>query len=142
MKKGPLKLFVDSNVWFSYFHGSVNCEKILEAHIREEIKAIISRQVLEEVTVNLGKKLPSSIPAFKEFIQSFPPTVIRDPIKIGRKIKNNVDIKDQFIFQSAVNAKVKYFVTGNTKDFSVKNLKKVYKIEILTPKEVLEMLKL
>jgi len=63
---------------------------------------------------------------------SYPPIVLKNPTKITPKVKVNVDSKDQIILQSAVNAKVKYFVTGNTKDFSVENLKKIYKIEIIS----------
>ncbi len=142
MRNTPDKFFLDSNIWFSYFHGSANCEKILEAHLEGKIKAVISRHVLEEVVINLRKKLPLSIPAFKNFMGSYPPIVLKNPTKITPKVKVNVDSKDQIILQSAVNAKVKYFVTGNTKDFSVENLKKIYKIEILTPKQAVKKLKL
>ena len=71
-------------------------------------------------------------------MQVSPPLVVADPTTVSQNIKTNVDFNDQLIFQSAVSAKVKYFVTGNTKDFEVSNLQKIYKIAILTPSEAVQ----
>jgi len=134
------KIFIDSNVWFSYFYGSSNCKKIVEAHANGDLKAVISQLVLEEVVVNLKKKSPASIAGFARFIESTPPLTLRNPGKILSEVKSCVDKKDQLIFQAAVNAKVKYFVTGNTKHFDVIVLKKAYKIEVLTPAQAVKKL--
>lgn len=45
------------------------------------------------------------------------------------------NLKDQKIFQVAINASVKIFITGNTKHFSIKNLEKNFGVKILNPKQ-------
>ena len=40
MKSGPLKIFIDTNIWFSFFYGSNNCEKLINAHAEGKIKAV------------------------------------------------------------------------------------------------------
>lgn len=136
------EVFVDTNVLFSTFYGSVNAESIVQAHISGRIKFVISQKVLEELVRNIRNKEPQAMIPLRKFLQTFPPKIVKNPTLIDPEVKEFVHPKDQKIFQSTVNAKVSYFVTGNTKDYKVKNLKKAYKIEILTPKQAVKKLRL
>lgn len=144
MTSSPPKVFLDTNVWFSAFYGSKNCEKLIKAHINGEIVGVISQQVLSEIVRNLQKKIPKALPQFQKLILASPPFIVRDPKSVDKKIANLIHKKDQKIFSSIVNirTKVPYFVTGNIKDFSVKKINKVTGIEVLTPKQAVDILSL
>lgn len=136
------RVFLDSNVWFSAFYGSKNCEKLIQAYKDGRINVAISHQVIEETVRNLKEKLPHLLTLFKEWISSYPPEVVIDPKLIDPKIKNLVAEEDQPIFCSTILAGVDYFVTGNIKDFSIKKLEKITGIKILTPKKAVRFLRL
>ncbi|OGM20089.1 putative toxin-antitoxin system toxin component, PIN family [Candidatus Woesebacteria bacterium RIFCSPHIGHO2_01_FULL_38_9] len=138
MNKEPPRVFIDTNVWFSFLYGSPNCQKLINAHAKGKIKAFMSRQVLEETVRNLKEKIPHTIPVFEQFIKSSPPTIIKDPKSVSRKISDLVSEEDKFIIGSALRAKVKYFITGNIKDFKKNELEEKFGIEILTPREAVE----
>ncbi len=142
MKSEAPKIFIDSNVWFLFLYGSLNCEKLINAHTKGKIKAVISRQVLEETVRNLKEKIPDTIPVLEKYIELTPPILVKDPASVNKSIRDLVSKEDRFIIGSALNAKVKYFVTGNIKDFKRNELKEEYGIEVLTPKEAVEKLNL
>ena len=140
MSEVAILVFADTNILFSAFYGSINAGKIVEAHLSNKIELVISQKVLEDLVRNVRKKEPSAFNPLRQFLESTPPKIVKDPTSIVMKIKKLVDPKDQIIFQAAVNSKVKYFVTGNTKDYAVSNLQKIYKIAILTPSEAVQKL--
>lgn len=140
-RKTP-EVFIDTNVWFSAFYGSGNCEKILRAHINNQIQAVISQQVLRELAANLKNKLPEALPIFEKLFRSAPPTVTKDATKKDKKLANLVDKKDQKILASTIRAECKYFVTGNLKDFKRDKIEDRYGVEILNPKETIRKLNL
>ncbi len=131
-------VFVDTNVWFSAFYGSKNAEQILKMHVENKIKVVISKFVLNELVKNIKQKIPQATSALEKFLESVPPKIINNPSKIQVVIKQNVDKKDQFIFQAAANYNANYFVTGNLKDFNLKVLEKEFDIRILSPKQFLQ----
>ncbi|MBM3284225.1 putative toxin-antitoxin system toxin component, PIN family [Candidatus Gottesmanbacteria bacterium] len=133
------KVFCDTNVWFSAFYGSKNCEKLLNAHINRKIMAVISKQVLEELIRNFREKLPQALSIFQEFITSCPPEIIIDPKTINPKVKNLVSPEDGPIFTSAIIGRVDYFITGNRKDFKIARLEKLTGIKILSPKQAVRL---
>ncbi|MBU0569318.1 putative toxin-antitoxin system toxin component, PIN family [Patescibacteria group bacterium] len=108
--KAP-KVFIDSNVWFSAFYGSTNCEKITKAHTEDKIKAVISQNVLQEIVKNFTQKMPKALNPFITSVSVSPPKIIRDPLKIPKYIKSLAHPKDQMILSSAILAKTPYFVT-------------------------------
>lgn len=134
----PPKVFIDTNVWFSAFYGSRNAEKLVKAHIEGKIQAVISRQVLEELVRNVKKKIPPAVGPLEDLMQSSPPKIVKNPQKISEEVKKWVDLKDQKIFQAAVSASVKLFITGNTKHFSIKNLERNLGVKILNPKQAIK----
>lgn len=142
MKSVTPKVFLDSNIFFSAFYGSVNCERLIKAHQKGEIIATISQQVIEESTINIREKIPQMLTSFERLLINNLPELVVDPKIIPSKITQFVDVKDQPIFASAMLAKVDYFVTGNIKDFKVKELEKDTGIKILTSKQLVERLNL
>lgn len=142
LKNMPQKIFLDTNVWFSALWGSRNCQKLIGAHAEGTITAVLSQEVLKELLRNLKIKIPRVYDVFQKMILLHPPEIIEDPLKISQYIKSLVHEKDQGIFAAAVSAKVKFFITGNIKDFHVEKLKKITGIKIITPKEAVKLLKL
>jgi len=138
----PHKLFLDTNVWFSAFHGSANCTKLLKAHTQGIFIAVISQQVIEEAVKNIREKMPVLLPRFEQFMMENPPQVVTNPGKINSKIVKLVDRKDQSLFTAAISDKVDFFVTGNIKDFSVEKLEAKTGIKTITPREAVELLHL
>jgi putative PIN family toxin of toxin-antitoxin system len=129
------QIFIDTNVWFSAFYGSENAEKIIKAHINGQIKAVVSQQVLEELVKNISTKLPAAIPGLQRLMESAPPMIVSNPYKITEEYKLLAGPKDLPILISASQANIKYFVTGNIKDFDLLKIKDELYIDILTPKE-------
>ncbi len=142
MRSATPKIFLDSNIWFSAFYHSQNCEKLIKAYKNKRVRVVISQQVLEESTRNIREKIPHQLSSFQNLILNNPPEIVTDPDTIPPKIKNLISDEDQPIFISAIMAKVNYFITGNIKDFHVKKLEKITGIKILTPKEIVSLLDL
>ena len=134
------KVFIDTNVWFSAFWGSENCQKIIGASINGKINAVISSQVLKELINNLHKKIPGALPALNTLLTNFPLTVIKDAESCPKKLEDYIEKKDRLIFASAYNFKADYFVTGNLKDFSVTNIHKLTAIKIVNPSELVKLI--
>ncbi|OGK26676.1 hypothetical protein A2954_01175 [Candidatus Roizmanbacteria bacterium RIFCSPLOWO2_01_FULL_37_12] len=136
------RVFLDANIFFSAFYGSANCERIIKAHQQKEISLVTSSLVIEESLRNIQEKIPSVASSFKDLLINNPPELLADPSEIDPRIELLVDKKDQPIFTSAILGKVKYFITGNTKDFKAKELEKATGIKVLTPKQLVDLLKL
>ena len=134
------KVFIDTNVWFSAFYGSVNCEKILKSHVERRIEAVLSQKVVKELIKNVRKKFPSAFSEVRIFLESYPPEIVKNSSFVSTKVKKLVNPKDQLIFQSALDAKVKIFVTGNVKHFKRDEIEKKLKVKILTPKQAVDKL--
>ena len=135
-----LKVFADTNVWFSALYGSINCEKILDAYLRGKISLIMSKQVLNELIRNIQSKAPDVVPALEKILISHPPEIVRDPELIPKKIRGLISYPDQGIFMACQNSHVEYFIIGYIRDFKVVALEKLTGIKILTPKEAVEIL--
>ena len=142
MSEKTIRIFIDSNIWFSSFYGSENCQKLIHAHQEEKIIAVVSDLVIGEIVRNVKKKLPHHFDNLKYFLLNTPPEIVPNPKTIPKKLINLASPKDLPIFVSAIMAKVDYFVTGNIKDFSVKKLEKITGVKILTPKEAVNILDL
>ena len=128
-----IRIFVDTNVWFSAFYGSTASEKIVTAHIQGLIKAVISQQVLDELVKNIATKIPPALSPLKTFLETTPPEIIPNPSTIPQLVQNLAHPKDLPILASAHQAKVKYFITGNTKHFNLQQIKTKTGIYILSP---------
>jgi putative PIN family toxin of toxin-antitoxin system len=142
MSEKIIRIFIDTNVWFSSFYGSENCQKIIKAHQEEKITAIVSDLVIGEIVRNVKKKLPHQFDNLQKFLINTPPEIIPNPKNIPQKLISLISLKDLPIFVSATQAKVDYFITGNIKDFKIKRLEKITGIKILSPTAIVKLLKL
>ena len=129
------RIFIDTNVWFSYFYGSKNAEIIIDSFVNDEIIAVISKNVLDELVKNIVQKMPKLEKIMFNFFDTCPPEVVDSPSEIDKDVKKYVDFKDRHIFQVCIDAGCKIFITGNLKDFDVNSIYKKYKIRVLSPKE-------
>lgn len=136
----PIKIFVDSNVWFSAFYKEGNASRLIKQLMNDRYEVVISKLVLDEVVLNIKRKLPSIEDKVRDFFQQYPITIIKNPKLRDFKIYANfAQKKDLPILVSALNYKCNYFVTGNIKDFSVKKVQ-AHSLEIITLREALESL--
>ncbi|MBI4991498.1 DUF4935 domain-containing protein [Candidatus Gottesmanbacteria bacterium] len=142
MPEKPIRIFIDTNVWFSSFYGSENCQKLTKAHQEGKINAVISARVLDEIVRNVKKKIPYQYDNLQKFLLGTPPEIVSNPKTIPPTLINLASVHDLPIFVSAMQARTDYFVTGNTKDFSVKKLEKITGIKIITPTEAVRILHL
>lgn len=136
------RVFIDTNVWFSAYYGSENCQTIVNAHQNGDVVAVISSRVLAELVKNVKNKLPQHVPTIKNLLTSAPPEITPNPTDIPEALVPLVSPKDLPIFAAAMQADVDYFVTGNIKDFKRNARKKIGNITVLTPKEAVERLDL
>lgn len=137
-----IRIFIDTNVWFSAFYGSENCQKIIDAHVSGKVKIVVSPFVLAELAKNISKKLPLLVPSLYSFLEENQPEIFPDPEFLPKKLIALISPKDLKIFVSATTAKVRYFVTGNIRDFQREKLGKLTGIKILTPQEAVKALRL
>lgn len=133
-------IFLDTNVWFSAFYGSSNCERLMMGFLEGKFGVVVSRMVLDELALNLNKKYPQGLFVFKKILENKTPKIVRDPDSILADVKKYVHPKDQQIFQSAINAGVKIFVTGNLKDFNVGGIYKEFNVRVISPSEMVKIL--
>ncbi len=136
------RIFTDTNVWFSAFYGSENCQRIISAHVSGKVKIVVSPFVLEELARNIVKKLPRQVASLYSFFEENSPEIYPDPELLPKKLIGLISPKDIKIFASAYKANVPYFITGNKKDFAIEDLEKLTGIKILTPKEAVKILDL
>lgn len=134
------RIFLDTNVWFSAIYGSKNCEAILRAARQKSLIPVLSGDVLDELIVNLKKKIPEATHTMQEIILSAAPELVPSPNTIPLAVKRAVVDDDQKIIAAAIASNADYFITGNIKDFKRNARKKVGKITILTPKEAVRRL--
>lgn len=126
-----MKAFIDTNVWFSAFYGSANCQAILVDYTKGKFEAIISRTVVRELTKNLGNKFPKGLDLVGKFLALYPPEMVESVAEVSLSLRG---------LQEAYNAKVKYFVTGNIKDFDVVMIKKKLNIQVISPADFIKLL--
>lgn len=142
MPAKTIRVFIDTNVWFSALYGSKNCQTIIEAHQQRILVAVISARVLDELIKNVEKKLPDQLLKLQTVLVSTPPEIVSNPTDIPEHLLSFVSLKDLPIFASAVQADVSFFITGNIKDFKRNNKNRIGKVTILTPREAVKTLEL
>ena len=137
-----MKVFLDTNVWFSAFYRSKNCHLILKAVSQKKFTLVISRLIIRELTKNINQKFPQGLELIGRYLLVNNPEMIEDSLEISRKYEALADHKDLPILMAAYRGKIKYFVTGNTKDFAIKEIKAKLHIEVITPSKFVELLKI
>jgi predicted nucleic acid-binding protein len=135
-------IFIDTNVWFSAFYGSLNSQKIITAHATHQIQAVISQQVLAELFRNLKRKHPRAMGAVETFFSQTPPTIVKTPLHVSESISHLVHPLDAPLLQACHHAQITYFVTDNLKHFKIDSIKKALEISILSPSQTIKQFKL
>lgn len=136
-----LRVFIDSNIWFSAIYKKGNTSNLLEKLTDKKFKVVISELVLEEIVRNVSKKLPKALPQTDKLLKTYPLTVVKNPPDTQIKQRSGLaDKKDTPILGSAIIYKCHYFITGNIKDFKAAKIKKEHGLKVLTAKEALKLL--
>lgn len=99
-------------------------------------RVYVSELVLEELVRNVRKKLPEELEELKEFIITYPLQVVKDPsLSEVNKLGSLADWKDLPILAAAKKVNCKWLITGNIKDFRVKEVENKLDIKIVTPRK-------
>ena len=135
-EKEGVKVVLDTNVFISSIFWRGNPHKIVELAIDNKIEICISSEIL----VELEKVLKRDFEESSEFVER-QIALILEYVKIVKPV-NKVDIvkadpDDNKIIECALTAKVDYVISG---DQHLLNLKEVFGIKILKPKEFLDIM--
>lgn len=140
--KNLTKVFIDTNVWFSAFYESANAEKILKVRVDKKVQAIISQTILDELVRNISQKIPRSVEPLRIFLEATPLLIIKGRESIRPEVIKLAHPKDRIILQAEIDSRVKYFTTGNLKHFNSTAILKKFDLKILSPIQVVKLLKL
>jgi predicted nucleic acid-binding protein len=104
----------------------------------EELRIVLSRQVLVEADRVLLRKFPQLIERYRLFIKSVSPELADDPPPdVVRAAEAAIDPGDASILAAASLARVDYLVTLNTRHFLTPKARTFFSAPILTPGEFL-----
>lgn len=104
----------------------------------EELRIVLSRQVLIEADRVLFRKFPELIERYRLFIKNVAPELSDDPPRdVVQAAEAVIDADDAPILAAARHAQVDYLVTLNTKHFLIPKVRVFYSAPIVTPGEFL-----
>ena len=128
-----LRIFIDSNIWFSAFYKKGPAFVLLEKCRKKKYEVVVSQLVLEEIITNIKKKLPQKLEEMRNFLMTYPLTIVKNPKKEDVfKVRDFAHRKDTPILTVALNYKCQYIVTGNLKDFEEKSIKRKFKLQVIS----------
>jgi len=105
----------------------------------EELRLVLSRQVLVEADRVLLRKFPHLIERYRLFIKNVSPELADDPSPdMVRAAETVIDPDDAPILAAAKQGRVDYLVTLNTKHFLTPKARAFFPAPIVTPGEFLE----
>lgn len=131
-----IKIFIDSNVWFSAFYKKGVPFLVLETLKNQKYEVVISELVLEEVVRNIKNKYPTILPLVYNFFQQYPLSIIKNPSLLNlQKHKGLAEKKDLPILIAAFQYKCKFLITGNLKDFKIKGIKEKLGLRVISPRD-------
>ena len=130
-----IKVFLDSNVWFSALYTDLEGSYpslILKLAQEELFELYFSALVELELRYNVQKKIPAKEKKIDILLKGAKRLV---DVRFDLKLLNRLSEKDQIIISTAIYHKMDVFITGNIRDFSYLLGKKIGKTLILTPKD-------
>lgn len=134
------RVFLDTSALIAGLLSETGAAReVLRLGEAEIIEIVISKQVLVEAERNLMKKFPELEEAYHAFLKNLNPTVVSDPDR--EKIKQAVqwiDPDDAPILAAALEARVDYLVTWNTRHFMKKSVLQNVSFPIKIPADFLE----
>ncbi len=137
-----LKVFVDSDVIISSLLSSSGAAYFL-LHHTDAIKPCISNLSLQEIRIVVerlsidSKKLASLLEGNIEIVQlQYTKETVKDAFR-----HYVLDENDAHIVAGAKEAKAKFLVSYNTKDFKVEKIKQDFAVLLITPAHLLQYLR-
>ena len=133
------RVFLDTNVLIASLASHTGASAaIRDLGESEELRIVLSRQVLIEADRVLLKKFPQLIERYRLFIKNVSPELADDPRHdMVRAAEAIIDADDAPILAAAKRAQVDYLVTLNTKHFLIPKVRAFYAAPIVTPAEFL-----
>jgi putative PIN family toxin of toxin-antitoxin system len=112
-----IRAFLDASVLFAAAYSATGFARdLLRLAIREQLKLLISQDVLEETERNLKKKAPNRLDAYHHLLALIPFELVSGPSKEGVwAAEEYVVQKDAYIVAAAVATKADYLVTFDEK---------------------------
>jgi len=136
---GHWRVFLDTSVLISGLASSTGASAaIRDLGEAEELRIVLSRQVLVEADRVLLGKFPQLIERYRRFIKNVAPELADDPSQEAvRAAAAVIDPDDAPILAAAKQARVNYLVTLNTRHFLLPAVRAFYAAPIVTPGEFL-----
>jgi predicted nucleic acid-binding protein len=133
------RVFLDTSVLISSLASSTGASAaIRDLGEAEELRLVLSRQVLVEADRVLLKKFPQLIERYRLFIKNLAPELADDPSPHAvRDALTVIESNDAPILAAANHARVDYLVTLNTKHFLTPKVRAFCSVPIVTPGEFL-----
>ena len=133
------RVFLDTSVLISSLASATGASAaIRDLGESEELRLVLSRQVLVEADRVLLRRFPHLIERYRLFIKSFSPELADDPSPDSvRAAEAVIHPNDAPILAAAKQAKADYLVTLNTKHFLTPKARAFYGAPIVTPGEFL-----
>lgn len=131
------RVFLDTNVIFSGLYSPNGAPgAILERFIEGKIDVVISQRVLEELVRTIRGKLPQALPALRALLTTITPEVQNDPpTEQVEKLTTKLEFADAAILAAAINAKVDYFIAGDSHFLANPDVAGECGLKIISPAE-------
>lgn len=136
----PLTVFLDSNILFSITWSGVESSRayiLFELQRQAILQLFVSPLVMEETLSNIKAKKPAAMPFLRELLENT--TLVPDAISgiIDEKL-NNLPQNDRILLQTAIAHGMRWFITGNSRDFQPLYGCRIGQTTIATPRDFLE----
>lgn len=138
----PLKVFVDSDVIISsllsskgaaflLIHKTDDINLFISNHSQKELEIVAARLEISQEDLNLLVKKRFQLPELKHSYE-----------QVRKEYNNYVsDINDAHIIFGAKEAKVRFLISYNIKDFKIEKIKKEFNILVMTPGQFIQYLR-
>lgn len=135
-----LRVFLDTSALVAGIVSSKGAARqVLRLGQAGVFQLVVSPQVLRELDRNITKKYPRFASASRAQIANIRPELCDEPkASAVRKFHGIIEKDDQAILAAAVEAKVEWLVTWNTRDFMVEKVAKSVDFKIVTPGQLLK----
>lgn len=136
---GRWRVFLDTSVLIAGLASPTGASAaIRDLGESEELRVVLSQQILIEADRVLFKKFPHVIERYRLFIKSVSPELADDPPPhMVRAAEAVIDPDDAPILAAAKQARVDYLVTLNTKHFLTPKARAFFPAPLVTPGEFL-----
>jgi putative PIN family toxin of toxin-antitoxin system len=133
------KVFLDTNVFIAGLVSKTGASAaILDLGESEEIRIVLSQQIIVEADRTFQKKFPHLISQFRAFIKNLAPLFVKDPpITEVREAEKKIHVNDAPILAVAKRERIDYLVTLNTRHFITPKACSYLAKPIVTPAEFL-----